>query len=87
MGDISVRLAWRSQLLLLLSVLCSERWMKAAKDATSVFQMEGAKQGSTSAKGIAERLTLGIIRILGMYSVEQTGESTPPTVKVIHFPS
>lgn len=30
--------------------------------------MEGAKEGS-STKGIAERLTLGIIRILGMYSV------------------
>lgn len=48
--------------------LCSERWMIAAKDATSVFQMEGTKEGS-SIKGIAERLTLGIIRILGMYSI------------------
>lgn len=71
LGDLSasIKFAWRIQRLLLLSVrLCSERWMIAAEDATSVFQMEGAKEGS-SIKGIAERLTLGIIRILGTYSV------------------
>ncbi|CAG01414.1 unnamed protein product [Tetraodon nigroviridis] len=37
--------------------------MAAAEDAPSVFQMEGAKEGLSN-KGIAERLTLGIIRIL-----------------------
>lgn len=43
-------------------------WMTAAEDAARVSQMEGAKEG-LSIKGIAERLTLGIIRILGMYRV------------------
>lgn len=69
LGESSVKFAWRLPPLLLLSVhLCSERWMAAAEDAPSVFQMEGAKEGLSN-KGIAERLTLGIIRILGMYSV------------------
>lgn len=42
--------------------------MIAEKDATRAFQMEGAKEG-LSIKAIAERLTLGVIRTLGMYRV------------------
>lgn len=54
--------------LVAICVFVPGRWMIAAEDATRAFQMEGTKDAFSN-KGIAERLTLGIIRILGMYSV------------------